>query len=271
MPRRSRPRRRRRPQPACTWRCRPSAALDRYRLVIADGHFQEALSDREALLAEGVEVATLGRSLLETPHAAAILDAPEAAQDDPLVALNCCPCVGWRDHPGAGGLRAVEADRDRPSHRRRFGSLLVFAQLRQGRSRCKAQAPRQPCRAGRRRLSGQQLSRRRGWRGRRRDRRRSANRRSRRPACRDFRRCNRRQRNASPSRRHRWRGAFAAAGLRLDRRRGRAASPPLAPTCSTARSMATSPGASTIAFPAPPAACSTRMPPPTMRSVRSRG
>ncbi len=64
-------------------------SLDRYRLVIADGHFQEALSDREALLAEGVEVATLKEFLgFDSPDVLTILDAPEAAGDDALVALN---------------------------------------------------------------------------------------------------------------------------------------------------------------------------------------
>jgi Fe-S cluster assembly protein SufD len=64
-------------------------ALDRYRLVIADGYFQEALSDRAALLAEGVEVATLKEFLdVDTPDALTILDAIDPANDDPLVAVN---------------------------------------------------------------------------------------------------------------------------------------------------------------------------------------
>ncbi len=64
-------------------------SLDRYRLVIADGHFQEALSDRQALLAEGVEVATLKEFLgFDGAGVVAVLDAIEPAKDDPLVALN---------------------------------------------------------------------------------------------------------------------------------------------------------------------------------------
>ena len=63
--------------------------LDRYRLVIADGRFQEALSDREVLLAEGVEVATLAEFLtLDSDDVLKILDPPEAAQDDAVIALN---------------------------------------------------------------------------------------------------------------------------------------------------------------------------------------
>jgi Fe-S cluster assembly protein SufD len=63
--------------------------LDRYRLVIADGFFQEALSDREALLAEGIEVATLLEFLaFDSPEVLEILDSPEAAADDALIALN---------------------------------------------------------------------------------------------------------------------------------------------------------------------------------------
>ena len=63
--------------------------LDRYRLVIADGYFQEALSDREVLLAEGVEVATLAEFLsIDSESALNILDAPEAAVNDSIIALN---------------------------------------------------------------------------------------------------------------------------------------------------------------------------------------
>lgn len=64
-------------------------ALGRYRLVIADGHFQEALSDRDALLAEGIEVATLKEFLaFDSAGAPAVLDAAEPANDDALVNLN---------------------------------------------------------------------------------------------------------------------------------------------------------------------------------------
>ncbi|MHA1559999.1 MAG: Fe-S cluster assembly protein SufD, partial [Alphaproteobacteria bacterium] len=63
--------------------------LDRYRLVIADGHFQEALSDREVLLAEGVEVVSLAEFLtFESDDVLKVFDSPEAAQDDAIVALN---------------------------------------------------------------------------------------------------------------------------------------------------------------------------------------
>jgi Fe-S cluster assembly protein SufD len=64
-------------------------SLDRYRLVIADGYFQEALSDREVLLAEGVEVATLAEFLsFDSDDVLKILDSPDAAQDDAVIALN---------------------------------------------------------------------------------------------------------------------------------------------------------------------------------------
>ncbi len=63
--------------------------LDRYRLVIADGYFQEALSDREALLGEGVEVATMAEFLgFDSPAVLDVLDMPEGAGDDAMVALN---------------------------------------------------------------------------------------------------------------------------------------------------------------------------------------
>ncbi|MGD9739746.1 MAG: Fe-S cluster assembly protein SufD [Bauldia sp.] len=64
-------------------------AVDRYRLVIADGFFQEALSDRAALLAEGVEVATLTEFLgFDNSHVLGILDAPHGSGDDAMIALN---------------------------------------------------------------------------------------------------------------------------------------------------------------------------------------
>lgn len=64
-------------------------ALDRYRLVIADGHFQEALSDREALLAEGVEIATLAEFLgFEGDGVVDVLNPPEGAGNDAMIALN---------------------------------------------------------------------------------------------------------------------------------------------------------------------------------------
>lgn len=83
------------PQPSAEAAARMHAALPtfgelkRYRLVIADGFFQEALSDREALLAEGVEVATLAEFLgFDSPQIGDVLDASEPAGADPLVALN---------------------------------------------------------------------------------------------------------------------------------------------------------------------------------------
>jgi Fe-S cluster assembly protein SufD len=64
-------------------------SLDRYRLVIADGFFQEALSDRKAMRGEGVEVTTLAEYLgADSPSVADILESPDAAADDSLVALN---------------------------------------------------------------------------------------------------------------------------------------------------------------------------------------
>ena len=63
--------------------------LDRHRLVVADGHFQEALSDREALLVEGVEVATFAEFVgFESPSVLQIFDHPVGAERDALVALN---------------------------------------------------------------------------------------------------------------------------------------------------------------------------------------
>lgn len=63
--------------------------LDRYRLVIADGFFQESLSDRGALLAEGIEVATLGEFLgFDGDTVAEVLEAPAGADDDAMIALN---------------------------------------------------------------------------------------------------------------------------------------------------------------------------------------
>ena len=65
------------------------ADLDHYRLVLADGYFQEPLSDREAMLAEGIEIATLveflgsdGTSSVEALHD------PEGAGGDAMIALN---------------------------------------------------------------------------------------------------------------------------------------------------------------------------------------
>lgn len=63
--------------------------LDRFRLVIADGYFEESLSDREALLAEGVEIATLAEFLgFDSPSVLDVLNAPEGAERDAMVALN---------------------------------------------------------------------------------------------------------------------------------------------------------------------------------------
>ncbi|MGV8841448.1 MAG: Fe-S cluster assembly protein SufD [Bauldia sp.] len=65
------------------------AGLDRYRLVIADGHFQEGESSREALRAEGVEVATLADFLgVDHPRVLAVLDTPAGAGEDAMTALN---------------------------------------------------------------------------------------------------------------------------------------------------------------------------------------
>ncbi|MCC6734599.1 MAG: Fe-S cluster assembly protein SufD [Bauldia sp.] len=65
------------------------AGLDRHRLVIADGHFQEGESSREALRAEGVEVATLADFLaVDHPRVLAILDTPAGAGEDAMTALN---------------------------------------------------------------------------------------------------------------------------------------------------------------------------------------
>lgn len=64
-------------------------SLDRYRLVIADGFFQEALSDREVLLAEGIEVATLAEFLtFDSDEVLRLLDPPAGGEDDAMMALN---------------------------------------------------------------------------------------------------------------------------------------------------------------------------------------
>ncbi len=63
--------------------------LDRYRLVLIDGYFQEGLSDRVALRGEGVEVATLAEFLaFDHPRVLDILDSPAGAGDDAMIALN---------------------------------------------------------------------------------------------------------------------------------------------------------------------------------------
>ncbi|MCW5716711.1 MAG: Fe-S cluster assembly protein SufD [Bauldia sp.] len=65
------------------------AGIDRYRLIVADGHFQESQSDRQALLAEGVEVATLAEFLgFDHPSVLDILATPPGAGEDAIIALN---------------------------------------------------------------------------------------------------------------------------------------------------------------------------------------
>lgn len=65
------------------------AGVDRYRLVFVDGFFAPELSDRDALLSEGVEVAALSDILAsEGETATDLLSVPEIAGDDIAIALN---------------------------------------------------------------------------------------------------------------------------------------------------------------------------------------
>ncbi|MCW5695441.1 MAG: SufD family Fe-S cluster assembly protein [Bauldia sp.] len=84
------------------------AGLDRYRLVIVDGRYQEDLSQRMALLAEGVEVATFAEFVgFDFPAAAAILEPPAAAADDAMLALNAALATD--------GVVVLVAENARPS------------------------------------------------------------------------------------------------------------------------------------------------------------
>lgn len=63
--------------------------IDRFRLVSVDGHFDPARSDLDALLGEGVEVATLSSLLsTESDAAADLLSVADIASDDIAIALN---------------------------------------------------------------------------------------------------------------------------------------------------------------------------------------
>lgn len=63
--------------------------LDRYRLILVDGFFVPELSDLEALLQDGVEVAALSTLLIgESNGPADLLSVPDLARDDIAVALN---------------------------------------------------------------------------------------------------------------------------------------------------------------------------------------
>jgi len=67
----------------------PLEALDRYRLILVDGHFFEAVSDRAALQRVGVEVLSTAALLDgDKDSAADLLATPEAAAGDIAVALN---------------------------------------------------------------------------------------------------------------------------------------------------------------------------------------
>ena len=67
----------------------PLEGLDRYRLVLVDGYFFDALSDRAALFAAGVEVASTALVLEADGHdASALLAIPEMALGDITLALN---------------------------------------------------------------------------------------------------------------------------------------------------------------------------------------
>ncbi len=67
----------------------PLDGLARYRLVLVDGYFFDALSDRAALLAAGVEVAPSSLVLEADSHdASALLATPQIATGDAVLALN---------------------------------------------------------------------------------------------------------------------------------------------------------------------------------------
>lgn len=67
----------------------PLGALPRYLLVLVDGHYFDALSDRGALEAAGVSVASTRVELeADGESAAAVLAAPELAAADVVLALN---------------------------------------------------------------------------------------------------------------------------------------------------------------------------------------
>jgi Fe-S cluster assembly protein SufD len=80
----------------------PLANIDRFRLVLVDGFFVEALSDLAGLKAAGVEVATLA-ALLDDDRAE-LLSASRLASDDVALALNTAFAtdgVAIRIAPGA--------------------------------------------------------------------------------------------------------------------------------------------------------------------------
>ncbi|MEX2318382.1 MAG: Fe-S cluster assembly protein SufD [Bauldia sp.] len=67
----------------------PLAGIDRYKLVLVDGFFFEALSDRDALLKAGVEVEPVANLLaMDGDTGAIVLDAGKLAEGDIAVALN---------------------------------------------------------------------------------------------------------------------------------------------------------------------------------------
>jgi Fe-S cluster assembly protein SufD len=65
------------------------SGVDRHRIVLVDGYFAPALSDRDALAREGVEIASLSDLLGKVgAKAADLLSVPDIAADDVAVALN---------------------------------------------------------------------------------------------------------------------------------------------------------------------------------------
>ena len=65
------------------------SGVDRHRIVLVDGYFAVALSDRDALAREGVEVASLSDLLSkDSAKAADLLSVPDIAADDAAIALN---------------------------------------------------------------------------------------------------------------------------------------------------------------------------------------
>ncbi len=67
----------------------PFAGVSRYRLVLVDGVYAPDLSDRDGLLADGVEVSSLAELLKsDRPETADLLGASEIAVEDVALALN---------------------------------------------------------------------------------------------------------------------------------------------------------------------------------------
>ncbi|MBC01519.1 MAG: Fe-S cluster assembly protein SufD [Rhodobacteraceae bacterium] len=71
------------------------ASVERYRLVIVDGHYHPELSDVAALAADGVTVRPFAEALAADGDA--LLDLPAVARDDAAVGLNAIFCADGLD------------------------------------------------------------------------------------------------------------------------------------------------------------------------------